>query len=478
MNFDFHLKLLFIDRRISLHIRWVQYAIIALVTMIAIAAAYWGSIKIMLALAGGIIGIAVLIILLRFPNTGFLLLFAAGMFIPFAGPGGFNASILMLILMIGLWFMDMFVVKRRFLFVHSAPLRPAFYMLIVCVIAFAMGQIPWFVFANQAPLHAQIGGFAIYFFLVLAMIMTANVIREVRWLKIIVWTFVGLGFIYVLGRTLQLEVVDRIYAHGVYANSMFWMWMVTLPLSQAIYNNHLTLRTKAVLYGIVALTFYVALVQQNDWKSGWVPAGLVAAVLVGWKFRKVVPFFIPFVAAVAIYLAQDLISTDEYSWGTRVDAWLVVLDISRVSPIIGLGFANYYWYAEVFTIRGYRIRFNSHSQFVDIVAQTGILGLICFLLIFFEIGRLAYRLMNQLPEGFAKAYAYGIFASVFGAMMAAFLVDWLLPFAYNIGLDGVRASVLPWIFFGGLISLEQIYLANQKTEPASARVRRLRSVQS
>jgi hypothetical protein len=259
---------------------------------------------------------------------------------------------------------------------------------------------------------------------------------------------------------------------------MFWMWMVTLPLSQAIYNNHLTLRAKAVLYGIVALTFYVALVQQNDWKSGWVPAGLVAAVLVGWKFRKVVPFFIPFVAAVAIYLAQDLISTDEYSWGTRVDAWLVVLDISRVSPIIGLGFANYYWYAEVFTIRGYRIRFNSHSQFVDIVAQTGILGLICFLWIFFEIGRLAYRLMNQLPEGFAKAYAYGIFASVFGAMMAAFLVDWLLPFAYNIGLDGVRASVLPWIFFGGLISLEQIYLANQKTEPASARVRRLRSVQS
>jgi hypothetical protein len=476
MNFDFHLKFFFINRRFTIPVRWVQYAIIALAAVMAVAAAYWGSPMIMMAVAGAVIGVAGLLVLLRFPNVGFLLLFAGGMFVPFAGPGGFNASILTLILMIGLWFMDMFVVKRRFSFVNSAPIRPAFFMLIVCVIAFAMGQIPWFVFANQAPLDAQIGGFAIYFFLVLAMIMTANVIREVRWLKIIVWTFIGLGFIYVLGRTLQLEIVDRIYAHGVYANSMFWMWMVTLPLSQAIYNNHLSLRSKAVLYGIVALTFFVALVQQNDWKSGWVPAGLVAAVLVGWKFRKVLPFTIPFVLMVAAYLAQDLISTDEYSWGTRVDAWLVVLDIARVSPIIGLGFSNYYWYAQIFTIRGYRIRFNSHSQFVDIIAQTGVLGLACFLWILFEIGKMAYRLMNELPEGFAKAYAYGIFASVFGSLMAAFLVDWLLPFAYNIGLDGVRASVLPWIFFGGLISIEQIYLAKQKTDPASVRERRLHPV--
>lgn len=257
---------------------------------------------------------------------------------------------------------------------------------------------------------------------------------------------------------------------------MFWMWMVTLPLSQAIYNNHLSFRQKTVLYGIVAVTFYVALIQQNDWKSGWVPAGLVAAVLVGWKFRKVLPFTIPFVLMVVAYLAQDLISTDEYSWGTRVDAWIVVLDIARVSPIIGLGFSNYYWYAKIFSIRGYSIKFNSHSQFVDIIAQTGILGLACFMWILYEIGRLAYRLMNQLPDGFAKAYAYGVFASVFGSLMAAFLVDWLLPFAYNIGLDGVRASILPWIFFGGLISIEQIYKADQRTDPVSLRERKLSPV--
>jgi hypothetical protein len=448
------------------------------VVLISTAAAYWGSKRIFMLLIGAVIGIGGFIALLRYPNLGFILLLLGGMFVPFAGPGGFNVSILTVILMIVLWLLDMFVVKRKFEFVRSSAIRPAFYMLVVSIIAFAMGQIPWFAFANQAPLDAQIGGFAIYFFMILAMIMTANVLRELRWLKVIVWTFIGLGSIYVLGRALHIWYVDSLYQHGVYANSMFWMWLVALPLSQAIFNDHLKLRTRILLYGIVAITFYVSLVQQNDWKSGWVPSAVAAAALIGLRFRKLTLFSIPFIMVVAVYLAQDLISTDQYSWGTRVDAWLVVLDISRVSPIIGLGFSNYYWYAKVFSIRGYSIKFNSHSQFVDIIAQTGLLGLLCFIWILFEVGRLAWKLANRLQDGFAKGYAYGVFAGVLGSLMAAFLVDWLLPFAYNIGLDGVRASILPWIFFGGLISIEQMYRLNQKTVPVGLKERRLLPIKS
>jgi hypothetical protein len=325
------------------------------------------------------------------------------------------------------------------------------------------------VFANQAPFDAQFGGFAIYFFLLATMIMTANMIKDIRWLQAIVWVFVGLGTIYVIGRSVNLAAIDKIYQHGVYANSMFWMWLITLPLSQAIYNSQISLRFRLFLFGIVGLTFLVAFVLQRDWKSGWVPAVAVAGVLLALRFKRLALLSIPFVVVAAVYAAQDLISTDQYSWGTRVDAWIVVLDISRVNPILGLGFANYYWYTEEFPIRGYRIQFNSHSQFVDIIAQTGVLGLICYVWLLFEVGLLAWNLMNKLPEGFAKGYAYGIFAGVFGCTLASFLVDWLLPFAYNIGLDGARASILPWIFFGGLVSIQQIYFGNQK--PGFARLR-------
>jgi hypothetical protein len=205
------------------------------------------------------------------------------------------------------------------------------------------------------------------------------------------------------------------------------------------------------------LVFYVAMVQQNDWKSGWVPPAVTVAALVGLRFKKLTIVAIPFALAIGIYLARDLISTDQYSWGTRVDAWIVVLNISRVSPLIGMGFANYYWYATEFSIRGYHIKFNSHSQFVDLVAQTGVLGLLCFLWILFEVGLLAWNLTMRLKDGFARGYAYSVLVGVLGCLMAAFLVDWVLPFAYNIGMNGVRASVLPWLFFGGLLAVERIF---------------------
>lgn len=451
-------------RNISLGKNEIQFGIISATVLLSLVVAYWGSQTILIGLIGAVLGIPVLLLLMKYPNLGYIFLLLGGWFVPAKGPGGFNVAILMAILMLGLWLMDMFIVKRKFEFLQSRTLRPVVLFMIISVLAFALGQISWFSFANQAPIDAQVGGFAIYFFLLATMVMTANIIKDIRWLQAIVWTFLGLATIYVLGRVVQLSIVDKLYAYSVYANSMFWTWLIALPLAQAIFNGKLSHRNRLIMFGIVGAAFFVAFVQQNDWKSGWVPPAVAAGALLALRFKRLALMAVPFVIIAISILAARLISTDTYSWGTRVDAWLVVLDISRASPLIGLGFANYYWYAEVFTIRGYHIRFNSHSQFVDIIAQTGVLGLITFFWVLFEVGRLAWDLMWKLPDGFARGYAYGVFAGVLGSLMASFLVDWVLPFAYNIGLDGVRASILPWIFFGGLVAVEQIYAKQLQTK--------------
>ncbi len=463
MNLDIRLKIFSTRHTISISTRAIQYAIISLTVVISMGVAYWGNAKILLLPIAAISGLAVMLVLLRNLSLGYLLILLGGMFVPFRGPGGFNASILAIILLVFLWFMDLFIVKRKLEIVPSRALRPPLYFLLISIIAFGMGQISWYILARQPPLDAQVGGFAIYFFLVATMVATPGIIREIRWLKIVVWAFVALGTIYVLGRIAQLSVIDTIYQRGFYANSMFWTWLVALPLGQAIYNGRLKTGQRLLLYVVILATFYVALVQQNDWKSGWVPPAVAAAFLIGWRFRKVAIFSVPFVFLVAIYLAQSLIATDLYSWGTRVDAWLVVLDISRANPFFGLGFTNYLWYAPLFSIRGYRISFSSHSQFVDLLAQTGVLGFLCFLWIFVELVRLAWNLMNKVPDGFGRGYVYGTLAGIVGSLIAAFLVDWILPFAYNIGLEGVRASILPWIFFGGLVSVEQLYFTDKNS---------------
>jgi O-antigen ligase len=122
----------------------------------------------------------------------------------------------------------------------------------------------------------------------------------------------------------------------------------------------------------------------------------------------------------------------------------------------GFGFANYYWITPLFPIRGFSVKFNSHNQYIDILAQIGVIGLACFLWFFWETGRLGLQLRERVPEGFPRAYVYGVLGGLAGTLVAAFLVDWVLPFIYNIGFAGFRASVVAWLFLGGLVSLEQM----------------------
>jgi O-antigen ligase len=165
----------------------------------------------------------------------------------------------------------------------------------------------------------------------------------------------------------------------------------------------------------------------------------------------------------AVYLWSGLVATDEYSISTRFDAWLIMAQIIKISPLLGLGFANYYWYTPLFPIRGYAVSFNSHNNYIDIVAQMGVLGLVCFVWLMWELGRLGWRLRTNVPTGFAQAYVYGALGGLAGMVVAGMLGDWVLPFFYNVGLNGFRSSMLGWLFLGGLVSVEQMVLSQKFT---------------
>ena len=71
-------------------------------------------------------------------------------------------------------------------------------------------------------------------------------------------------------------------------------------------------------------------------------------------------------------------------------------------------------------------------------------------------------LRSRVPNGFIRAYVYGVIGGIAGTILAGVLADWVLPFVYNIGMEGFRGSIISWIFLGGLVSIEQI--VNGKVE--------------
>jgi O-antigen ligase len=117
----------------------------------------------------------------------------------------------------------------------------------------------------------------------------------------------------------------------------------------------------------------------------------------------------------------------------------------------------------LFAIAGYYgLQFNSHNQYVDLLAQTGVLGLLAFLWFVAEMAWLGWSLRNRVPDGFARGYLYGALGGLGASLFAGMLGDWVLPFVYNVGFMGFRSSMFFWLFLGGLLALSRMSPSESK----------------
>jgi O-antigen ligase len=445
---------------------WVRILIILGILFFTAFLSYKGSQKqweaILLLLSGIIFTIA----LIRWPHLGLIIICIGGMVIPIIGPKNINFTILMIAMLFGLWLVELVVQKHQVRLAPSRTNLPLFAFLLVATLSFGIGQLPWFRLAQQAPLDAQLGGYAIFVISAIAFLLVANRMPNLQSLKFMTWSFLVIGGIYIAGRLVPgLSQINRWLFQPQAIGGVFWAWLPTLAFSQAVFNTNLRLRWRVLLVGLTLATLYVSLKQNFDWKSGWVPALVGVGTIItlrSWRssiFLALVSIF-PFIS-----LASESLASDAYSISTRFDAWRILIEIIKASPVWGLGFANYYWYTPLYPIRGWNVKFNSHNNYVDIVAQVGLVGLTCFLWFVFEVARLAWQLRTRVRDGFSLAYVNGALAGLLATLTAAMLGDWMLPFVYNIGLNGLRTGILAWLFLGGLV-----FIGNNATSTAASKI--------
>jgi O-antigen ligase len=401
-------------------------------------------------------GIGLVLILLRWPSLGLIIASVVGMVVPFRGPSGLSTTMLLVALLLGLWLLDIMVRQREIRLVSSRPIGSLLAFVIVSLLSFGIGQLPWFTFASHAPLGAQLGGLTIVVMSAGAFLLVANQVRDLYWLSRLTWVFLAFAALLIVVRSVLplMGLPTRNLLQSVGAT--FPLWVVAMAFSQAAFNRDLHPGWRLALAGLVLTTFYVSFILKFADKSGWIPLFISIGAIMSFRSWRVGVVVALVGALAAVYLKAQAIGTDQYSVETRFDAWVIMVEIIKTNPILGLGFANYYFYTPLFPIRGYAVSFNSHNNYVDIIAQTGLVGVACYLWFFWEAAWLCWRLRERVPTGFAQAYLYGALGGLAGTVVIGMLGDWVLPFFYNIGLDGFRSSVVPWLFLGGLISLEQM----------------------
>ncbi len=411
----------------------------------------------------GLLGMGVAAwVFLRWPPLGLATLIVAALTVPFAiGTGtqtSINIAILLVAFLAGLWLFDNLIRGRRLGIRFSRPVWALLGLAVAVLLAFLVGQMPWFPISG-APMRAQVGGLAVFLLSIAAFLLAAHQIPDVRWLQWLTWLFLGLGGVFLAGRIIPgASGLTKLFPPGA-TGSLFWVWLVALAFSQALFNKQLSFFGRVALWALVLATFYVGLGSGRSWASGWLPplVALAGVLFIAAPRWGVTTFALG--GFVGLWKLQSLTNiilatNNQYSYITRLAAWRILLfDIVKLNPILGLGPANYYWYTALFPIMGWYVVFNSHNQYMDLLAQTGVMGLFFYLWFFWEMLRLAWRMRNRTEEGFARAYVYGVFGGMLGTLAAGMLGDWVLPFVYNIGLAGFRASVMGWVFMGALLAI-------------------------
>jgi O-antigen ligase len=474
-SFAHHLFQSFIDRS---SYDWIRLGVLLLVLLACIVFGYKVSLKLALLsvlLVGGSIGF---ILLLRRPEIGIVLLIPISFFIPWEvglGSNTFNLTFLFAFAIIGIWIFRVLSTRAPIhLQTTSINILSILFLTATCISLLA-GNIRWVIKAQgQASLPAQVGGWLLYVIPIGLMLYMQTNIKDMRWLKIIVWLFIFLGSIYIISLLLPFDFLSRFRLFiPTSVLSMYWTWLAALAFGQFLFNEELHPRYKIAL-GLLTIAIITTGLStgQREWTSGWLPPLLAIGTILWlryWRLGLAATLMAITILGISkfSYITNVLISADQYSITTRAATYPIMFELIKANPIIGLGFANYSHYTYLYPILGWYVSFSSHNNYVDIIAQTGFVGLILFLCLMIGIGLRGWKLHKSEVDGFCNGYINACLGGLVGMLASGMLGDWFLPYVYNIGIIGFRSSVFPWIFLGGLLAIGRIIDIRERENPTA-----------
>lgn len=415
--------------------------------------------------AAGIAGAISFIWLTRHIEWGILALVPVTFLVPYGlGTGtqtSINMSILLVLLLLSVWMVRMLVVERHVVLVPSLANLPALLFMVIVLLSFLASSLPWIPeISDRASTFSQIGGILMLILPIGSLLLVSNLLRQEAWLRWLVWLFIGLGSLYLVGYLFPGGKLVTGLINFSSVRALFFVWMTALSGGMLLFNIDLKRWQRWLFAGLLALPLVVSVGLMRANASNWVPSLIVLAVLFSirwWQLGAL--FFLTGGASLALRYAeiyQLLFRTEQYSAMTRAATWPIMAQLVKASPLLGLGPSNYYFYTSHFSLLGYYVQFNSHNNYWDLAAQVGLIGLGLFLWLAYALGRIAWRLRSRALPGFQRGYTHAALAGLVGTLAAGMLADWFMPFTYNIGFEGFRSAIFAWLFLGGLIALERI----------------------
>ena len=408
--------------------------------------------------------------MLRESRLGFAAMLLATVFVRFRLPTGTASEIVISLIACGgmlvVWIVRMLVEEKR-LFLQPTPANfPLLAFMATVFISLLWSRAYQDVFVhNIGSPFVSVASAVVMALLPAAFLMTVNLLRDVHWLRGLAWLYLSAGAVSLLV-TLVLDLgvgPTQTIRRIVFQNGLLWInthglyatWYVALALAFVLFDRRLHWAMKTALLAYIAGWIYVGFFRRMAWLSGWVPIFVVIGVLTFLRFKwlALVLIVVMVIGAGGYYWRTEFQLESERSGITRLAAYEVNWRVTGKHLLLGTGPAGYAsYYMSYFPTEGMA----SHSNYIDVAAQTGIVGTVFFIWFFVTQMWGSYTIRRALKGrgDFAEGLAAAVLAGTTGCVVAMALGDWLLPFAYTQGIVGFDSAVVNWFFMGTVWALQ------------------------
>ncbi len=397
------------------------------------------------------------------PELGPLLILIAAAFIPIILPTGTESrlvdSFLLTLFFSANWVFKMILVDKRHSLKPSPLNTPLLWFMVVVMFSIAWSWAFKDPLMDPAKLSnkfvfVQFASALTMIMLPAAFLLVANHVNEMKWVKIMYGLMMVAGLLAIAGR----YAFNR--AILVNDEGLFTMWITVLGIGVGLFYHKLPWKWRGPLLGLGLAAIMFRFIYQISWLAGWLPPFVALSALVFMRSKKLFLIVLLlgaiFIASNADYYFGEVLGaeTDE-SGHTRLAALEVNWRITGKHLLFGTGPAGYAaYYMSYFPDDGMA----THNNVIDILAQTGIVGLSLCLWFFFALVWMGYKLCLRLKNrgDFAESMANAAFAGTVSCIIAMIIGDWLFPFTYTQTIAGFDYIVYSWLFMGMIPVLERL----------------------
>jgi O-antigen ligase len=294
-------------------------------------------------------------------------------------------------------------------------------------------------------------------------VIVPGMVHTPRDARLMIGAYIGMGLLYGLGTIFAAplglysqDIILGVRRPEVLGNNSSGLgitnaFFACLAFGQMLYARKGTTR---LWLGLLTCIFAAAVVLSFG-REAWVAFFLAVCVILWLRFKSPLALLLPFMVLPLLLLfapgALDFFDPAKVYGMDRINIWQDAIAIWQRSPYMGVGAGNFQFFDLAY---GTDVVGVAHNQFLSVLAEMGVQGLICLLLTIIMMGRVALKRFNTaispLGKGLALAYL-GYFTAL---LFATFFTDSFIPStAAGGGTGSIVGISYSWFFLGLVLSI-------------------------